>query len=405
MVQTHHALPGPRWCLPAMKTGPRHAYVSVDARRKGCEVESETFDTVVIGAGQAGLSAGYYLRKAGRSFAILDGNARVGDNWRERYDSLRLFTPSWAVRLPGWRFPTKGVASPLKDEMADFLEAYAARFELPVLHGVRVDGLRRDGDAFVVSAGDRTFRAASVIVATGANRDPRIPAIARDLDPAILQLHSTGYRNPSQLQEGGVLVVGSGNSGADVSLDVSATHPTWLSGPVRGHIPFDIDTWFSRHVAFHLIRFIGVHVLTIRTPIGRRSRAKTGTKGDPLVRVKPKWLDAAGVRRVGKTVAVRDGAPVLEDGTVLDVANVVWCTGFRHDLSWIDLPIFGEDGAPMHERGVAVEPGLYFVGLPFQYSKASEVIPGVGRDAEYVVRQLVRRSEDATSRPKEMVAA
>ncbi|MGZ5353558.1 MAG: flavin-containing monooxygenase [Actinomycetota bacterium] len=364
----------------------------------------ETFDTVVIGAGQAGLSAGYFLREAGRSFVILDGNARVGDSWRERYDSLRLFTPAWAIRLPGWRFPAKD--TPTKDELGDYLEAYAARFSLPVEHGVRVDGVRRDGDGFVVTAGDRTFRAADVIVATGANRDARVPALAAELDPAIVQLHSTTYRNPSQLRDGGVLVVGSGNSGADISLEVSATHPTWLSGPVRGHIPFDIDTWFSRNVAFHLVRFIGLHVLTIRTPIGRKARVTSAMRGDPLVRVKPKWLDAAGVRRVGKTVAVRDGRPVPEDGTVPDVANVIWCTGFRHDLSWIDLPIFGEDGTPAHERGVVTgEPGLYFVGLPFQYSMGSEVLPGVPRDAEYVVRHLVRRSEEATRRQEGALAA
>lgn len=366
----------------------------------------ETFDTVVIGAGQAGLAAGYHLREAGRSFVILDGNARVGDNWRERYDSLRLFTPAWSVRLPGWRFPAKGSTTPTKDELADYLEAYAARFALPVEHGVRVNGVRREGEDFVVTAGDRTFRAANVIVATGANRDARIPAIASELDPAIVQLHSTAYRNPSQLREGGVLVVGSGNSGADIALEVSATHPTWLSGPVRGHVPFDVDTGFARHVGFRIVRFIALHVLTTRTPVGRKARAKSGTRGDPLVRVKPKWLDAAGVRRVGKTVAARDGAPVLEDGTVLDVANVIWCAGFRHDLSWIDLPIFGEDGTPLHERGVATsEPGLYFVGLPFQFSKGSDVIPGVPRDAAYIVRHLVRRSEDATRRREAAAAA
>jgi putative flavoprotein involved in K+ transport len=366
----------------------------------------ETFDTVVIGAGQAGLSAGYHLRKAGRSFVILDGNARVGDNWRERYDSLRLFTPAWAIKLPGWRFPAKGATTPTKDELADYLESYAARFALPVATGVRVDGVRRDADGFVVTAGDRTFLAANVIVATGAHREARVPAIAAELDPAILQLHSTTYRNPFQLRRGGVLVVGAGNSGADISLETVATHPTWLSGPIRGHIPFDIDTGLSRHVAFHLVRFIGLHVLTIRTPLGRKARARSATQGDPLIRVKPKWLDAAGVRRVGKTLAVRDGAPVLEDGSVLDVANVIWCTGFRHDLSWIDLPIFGEDGTPTHERGVVTtEPGLYFVGLPFQYSMGSDVLPGVGRDAGYVVRHLLRRSNEATRRPQAALAA
>jgi putative flavoprotein involved in K+ transport len=224
--------------------------------------------------------------------------------------------------------------------------------------------------------------------------------MAGRLDPSILQLHSTEYRNPSQLRDGSVLVVGAGNSGGDISLEVSASHPTWLSGPIRGHIPADIDTAFARHVVFRIIRFVGLHVLTLRTPLGRRVHAKTASKGDPLIRVKPKQLDRAGVRRVGKTVTAREGAPVLEDGTVLDVANVIWCTGFRHDLSWIDLPIFDEDGAPMHDGGVVTsEPGLYFVGLPWQTGIASDALPGVGRDAERVVEELVRRSKDRAPEP------
>jgi putative flavoprotein involved in K+ transport len=359
---------------------------------------SERFETVIVGAGQAGLSAGYYLKKADRSFVFLDAYERVGDNWRERYDSLRLFTPAYAVSLPGWPFPAKGFTTPSKDDMADYLEAYVAKLALPVRTGVRVDGIHRDGDTYVVTAGAQRFEAENVIVASGAHREARAPALAAELDPSIIQVHSTGYRNPTELRDGGVLVVGAGNSGADISLEVAATHPTWLAGPIRGHIPFDIDTGFSRHIAFRGVRFVFVHVLTLRTPMGRRVLEKVGSQGDPLVRVKPAWLDAAGVRRVGKVVAVQDGRPVLEGGQVLDVANVIWCTGFRLDLSWIDLPIFGEDGAPMHDRGVVTdEPGLYFVGLPFQFALASCALPGVGRDARYVVKRLLERAPTARS--------
>ena len=361
----------------------------------------ERFDTIIVGAGQAGLSAGSYLRKTGRSFVILDAHDRVGDNWRERYDSLRLFTPAYAVSLPGWPFPARGFTTPLKDEMADYLEAYATHLELPVRTGVRVDGIRREGDTYVVTAGGRRLEATDVIVASGAHREPRVPALARELDPSIVQLHSAEYRNPSQLRDGGVLVVGAGNSGADISLEVASTHPTWLAGRIPGSIPFDIDTGFSRHVAFRVVRFLFVHVLTLRTPMGRRKRKDAMSHGMALVRVKPRWLDAAGVRQVGKVVAVQDGLPVLEDGQVLDVANVIWCTGFRHDLSWIDLPIFDESGSPMHERGVVTsEPGLYFVGLPFQFALASDLIPGVARDARYVVKRLLER--DRTSRSEEL---
>jgi putative flavoprotein involved in K+ transport len=368
-------------------------------------MDAERFETVVIGAGQAGLSAGYYLQRAGRSFVILDANAEVGGSWLNRYDSLKLFTPRWAARLPGRRFQNREARYPSREQWVAFLQEYAERFDMPVRTGVRVGRISKKGDGYVVSTDAGRIEADDVIVATGANRDPRIPAFSRELDPSIRQLHSSEYRNPSQLLDGGVLVVGAGNSGADISLDVAGEHPTWLSGPDRGHVPVSIDTWFAQNVVFRIIRFFGVHVLTLRTPIGRRSKAKHVGMGDMLIRVKPKEILAAGIERVGKTVSVRDGKPVLEDGTVLDVSNVIWCTGYRHDLSWIDLPIFGEDGEPIHVRGVVTgQPGLYFVGLMFQFSAASDVIPGVGRDARYVVDHLVSR-ERASSPSGDLAAA
>ena len=356
-------------------------------------METERFDTVVIGAGQAGLTAGYYLKRAGRSFVILDGNERVGDNWRQRYDSLKLFTPPRYIGPPGMRYAGSRKVMPTKDQMADHLEAYATAMAMPVRTGVRVDGVRREGDMYVVTAGGERFEAENVIVASGSHRTGRVPALARELDPRILQMHSVEYRNPSQIQDGPVLVVGAGNSGADISLELSATHETYLAGPIRGHVPVSIDGRFARFVASRIIVFAGRRVLTRGNRLGRKVIAKSGMRGDPLIRVKPKQLEAAGVRRVGKVIAVVDGRPTLDDGRVLEVRNVIWCTGFRHDLSWIDLPIFGEDGAPMHERGVVTtEPGLYFLGLPFQYSLGSDAIPGVGRDAAYVVKQIGRRT-------------
>jgi len=365
---------------------------------------SERFDTVVVGAGQAGLSAGYHLMRASRSFVILDANDRIGGSWRTRYDSLKLFTPSWAVKLPGWRFPKASARYPTRDQMADYLEAYVARFNLPVRTGVDVQRIGRDGERYVLTLDDGRIEADHVIVASGADRDPRVPAFSRELDPGIVQMHSSAYRNPSQLRNGGVLVVGAGNSGADISLDVVGAHPTWLSGPDRGHVPVSIDTWVAQNVVFRLIRFVGIHVLTLRTPFGRKAKAKEASQGDMLVRVKPKQLVAAGIERIPKTVGVSGGLPMLEDGRVLDVANVIWCTGYRHDLSWIELPIFGEDGELQHERGIVTsEPGLYFVGLFFQYSAASSVIPGVPRDAKFVVERLVER--DHTGTAHETVAA
>jgi putative flavoprotein involved in K+ transport len=227
---------------------------------------------------------GHALAKTldGHRFVILDAHPRVGDAWRTRWDSLRLFTPARYCSLPGMRFPASGGHMLTKDEMADYLESYARRFALPVRTGVHVDGLRRDGSTYIVSAGPRRFEAANVIVATGAHREGRIPTLARDLDPSTVQLHSSQYRNPSQLQPGGVLVAGAGNSGGDIALELSNTHPVWLAGPDRGHVPIDIDTPFARLVATRIIVFLGRHLVTLRTPIGRRVRAAHLTNGDPL---------------------------------------------------------------------------------------------------------------------------
>ena len=359
----------------------------------------ERFDTIVVGGGNAGLAAGYYLRQRGARFVILDAGERVGDGWRHRWDSLRLFTTARYSALPGMRLPIPLSNQATKDEMADYLESYVEHFDLPVRTGVRVHRLERRDGSFVLTAGGHEYQARSVIVATGSQRDPRIPALSRELDPSITQLHSGEYRSPSQLRDGRVLVVGAGNSGADIAMELVKDRPTWLSGPDTGHIPVNIDRWFSRHVAFHVVRFVGVHVLTMRTPMGRRLRDHKMSSGDPLVRVKPRWLEAAGVQRVPRTVAATGGRPQLEDGRVLDVQNVVWCTGFGKDLSWIDLPIFDDQGEVRHERGIAVdEPALGFVGLRFQFAFASDVLPGFNRDARYVVDRLVRTVGRETKR-------
>jgi putative flavoprotein involved in K+ transport len=282
------------------------------------------------------------------------------------------------------------VSFPTKDEMADYLEAYAARFELPVRTGVEVDGLSREGDRFIITSGDRRFEAKHVVVATGANQVPKIPAFADELHSTIMQLHSSQYYRPSQLQEGVVLVVGAGNSGAEIAFEVSRLHPTYLSGKPSGQIPVRHGPAAARFV-LPLVRFVGHHVLTLRTPIGRKAQPRFISHGAPLIRVKLKDLAAAGVEQVPRTVGIEDGRPVLEDGRVLDVSNVIWCTGFREEFPWIDLPIFDENERPLHERGVVVgEPGLYFVGLLFQYAGTSDVLPGVGRDAEYIAKHIAR---------------
>ena len=351
----------------------------------------ERFDTVIIGGGQAGLATGYHLAKRGLPFVILDANERIGDAWRNRWDSLRLFTPARYSGLDGWRFPAPAVSFPTKDEMADYLEAYAARFGIPVRSGVKVDGLYREGDRYVLASGDRRFEAEHVVIATGANRVPKLPAFADELHSSIVQLHSSQYRHPSQLQEGPVLVVGAGNSGAEIAFELSRIHSTYLSGKPSGQLPVRHGPAAARFF-FPAVRFVGHHLLTLSTPFGRKAQPRYIYHGAPLIRVKLKDLAAAGVEQVARTVGMEDGRPALEDGRVLDVSNVIWCTGFREEFAWIDLPIFGEDGRPLHDRGVVVgEAGLYFVGLVFQYAASSEVLPGVGRDAEYVAKYIASR--------------
>jgi putative flavoprotein involved in K+ transport len=355
---------------------------------------SEHVETVIIGGGQAGLSTGYHLARRGLPFVILDANERIGDAWRERWDSLRLFTPARYDGLPGWPFPAPAWSFPTKDEVAVYLEAYAARFDLPVRTGVHVDGLSRQAGRYVVAAGERRFEADQVVVASGAYRRPRVPAFASELDPGIVQLHSSEYRDPSQLQEGGVLVVGAANSGAEIALEVSRTHRTWLSGRHPGQEPFRPGSrWFRLLVP--VIWFMASRVLTVKTPIGRMVRQKFHvggahhSRGLPLARVRPKAITAAGIERVPRTAGARGGLPVLDDGRDLEVTNVIWCTGFVPDFAWIDLPVFAEDGGPVHDRGiVGSEPGLYFVGLVFLYALASSLVGGVGRDAEHIAEQI-----------------
>jgi len=353
----------------------------------------ERVDTLVLGGGQAGLAVGYHLAQRDLSFIILDGNERIGDSWRRRWDSLRLFTPARFNALPGMAFPGPSQAFSTKDEVADYLEAYAGRFDLPVLTGVRVERLSRNESHFVVEAGERRFEAENVVVAMGSDQVPRVPPFAHELDAGIVQLHSRDYRNPSQLQEGSVLVVGVGNSGAEIAIEVVKERATWLAGKETGHVPFRIERAPARFVFLPLMfRVIGHRVLTVRTPIGRKMRPKLLSHGAPLVRVKPKDIAAAGVERVSRVVGVRDGLPLLEDDRAIEVANVIWCTGFRPDFSWIDLPVFGDQEEPIepiHRRGiVGDEPGLYFVGLFFLYAMSSGFLPGVRRDAEHVVKDI-----------------
>ena len=358
---------------------------------------TEHVNTIVIGAGQAGLSVGYHLKRRGIPFLILDAGKRVGDVWRQRWDSLRLFTPARYAGLDGMPFPAPAHSFPTKDEMGDFLETYARTFALPVRTDVRVDRVSRHEDGFLIVAGDRRFEARNVVVAMANYQRPRVPPFASELDPDIVQVHSFDYRNTGQLREGAVLVVGAGNSGAEIALETVKTHRTWLAGRSTGHVPFRVEGLAARLLLLRLVLRVLFHrILTVATPMGRAVRPKVLHGGGPLVRTKPWDLEAAGVERMPRVVGARNGRPLLEDGRAVEVANVVWCTGFHPGFSWIDLSVFDANGEPRHDRGVvASEPGLYFVGLHFLYAFSSTMIHGVGRDANRIAQAVASRTRSS----------
>jgi len=344
--------------------------------------------TIIIGAGQAGLATAYHLTRRGLPCLALDAHDRVGDSWRQRYESLRLFTPARLDALPGLPFPAPAWSYPTAGQMADYLEQYVAELHLPVRTGVGVRRVRAAAGGFRVETTDGELSCATLVVAAGGHRDPWTPALAARVDPAVVQLHSTAYRHPAQLPDGPVLVVGASHSGADLALELAlAGHPVVLAGRVHGQLPYG---GVRGRISALLLPTVASHVLTVRTPVGRRMQPMVRAGGAPLLRVKPADLAAAGVRHVeARVVDVRDGRPVLDDGTVVEARSIVWATGFRDDFGWVEPAPLGEDGYPVTDRGaVPSVPGLYFVGLPFQYAFSSAMVHGVGRDAEHVARHL-----------------
>jgi putative flavoprotein involved in K+ transport len=355
----------------------------------------EHHDAIVVGGGQAGLAASHHLARRGIEHVVLDAGPRTGDAWRTRWDSLRLFTPAAMNGLPGTPFPAAPSALPTKDEMADYLAAYASDGRLPVRHAVRVERLDRGGDGYLLEATDHRYTAREVIVATGFLSAAWTPALARDVDPSIPQLHSDRYRDPASITGDRVLVVGSGNSGVELALELAsagrrvtlAGHGTFLPriAHVGGGRPFFA---FARRA------------LTLDTPIGRRMHARMGDQGTaPVIRVRPGELAAAGVERVSRVTAIRNGRPVLADGRVIETDTILWCTGFRPAFDWIRLPVLASSGLPRHDRGVVADaPGLSFVGLPFQSGFLSALVGGVGADADRIAGGIAARLGQASGR-------
>ncbi|MFC5177534.1 flavin-containing monooxygenase [Nocardioides taihuensis] len=345
----------------------------------------DDLDAIVIGAGQAGLATAYHLRRRGLRFVVLDAGHEVGGSWRERWDSLRLFTPAEHDGLPGWAFPAPAGSHPTKDEVADYLASYAARFALPVLLEHPVERLERVDGTYVVHTPHGRLRAPQVVVATGPFQVPVVPAIASRLGPDVVSMHSSAYRNPASVPDGPVVVVGDGNSGRQIALELSATRDVTLSA---GSPPLELPQRLLGRDLFWWLTRLGVVTRTADSPLARRMRER----GDLVIGTPLRRLRRAGVDVRPRVVAATPDAVRFATGGVARPAAVVWATGFRTDHAWIDVPGVVESGRVVHERGRTPAPGLWFVGLPWQHTRGSSLLGFVQHDAAWVASHLTARS-------------
>jgi putative flavoprotein involved in K+ transport len=351
------------------------------AEHTPAERSPSRFDVIVIGAGQAGLAMGYFLARAGRRFVILDGADSIGAAWRDRWDSLLLFTPRRYDALPGLAFPGDPDGYPTRDEVIAYLERYAATFELPVELGSPVTSLTARDGRFVAEAGNRRLEADQVVVATGPFQVPYIPALADRLAPDVFQTHSTGYRRPGDLPEGRVLVVGGGNTGFQIAKELSATRPVHLAvGSRQKPLP---QRFLGRDLFWWLTK-LGLLRRTVDSRLGRRMRER-----DFLIGSSPRELRRRfGVDLKPRLVNVSGRTAEFADGSELEVDAVVWATGYRPDHSWIEPAVADAEGRVVHRRGVTDVPGLYVLGLTWQHTRGSALLGWVKDDAEHLAERI-----------------
>jgi putative flavoprotein involved in K+ transport len=339
-------------------------------------------DVLVIGGGQAGLAMGYHLAQRGRRFQIVDAGAEIGDAWRLRWDSLLLFTPAQYDNLPGLPFPATRDTYPGKDDVAAYLQSYAAQFNLPVRHNIKVTSLTRDGGTYVAKAGEEMLEARQVVVATGPFQVPFVPPIAAGLDPDVHQLHSVDYRHPQAIPPEKVLVVGAANSGCQIAQELSATHDVELSVgqrlPTVPQRPLGRDVWWWASG-------LRLDQVTVASRLGRRLAERDQVIGGgprQLTRRHGVRLRPRATTTTGRTVRFADGGAAAFDA-------VVWATGFTVDHAWIDVPAAkDEQGCIVHQRGVTPSPGLYLLGLTWQHTRGSALLGWVGNDAAFLTEQI-----------------
>ncbi|WP_374719766.1 flavin-containing monooxygenase [Parageobacillus toebii] len=342
-------------------------------------------DVLVIGAGQAGVAMGYYLKQNNILFVIVGKEDRIGDVWRNRYDSLVLFTPRWFSSLPGMALMGDQNGYPTKDEIADYLEDYAQKYELPVHLNTEVISLHKENGTFKVTTNNGNYVAEKVVVATGPFQKPYIPPFADNLSDKVYQVHTSRYLNPSQLQEGAVLVVGAGNSGAQIAVELSKNREVYLSvGHKMKFFPLEIMGksifwWFKK---------LGLLNANINGLLGYF----ISKQDDPIFGKELKYLIQEGKIKVKpRTESISEDIIYFADNSQIQVQNVIWATGFYSDYSWIQIPnVLDHRGRPLHQRGVTSVKGLYFLGLPWQYRRGSALIGGVGDDAEYLINDILK---------------
>ncbi|PTA66779.1 flavin-containing monooxygenase [Deinococcus arcticus] len=342
-------------------------------------------DVAVIGGGQAGLAAGYFLGRSGLNFRIFDGGLRPGASWRDRYDSLVLFTPAKRSGLPGLPFPGDPAHYPTKDEVAAYLEAYAQTFELPTEYGAPVRRVRQGPDGFELTTPRGEWAARAVLVATGPFQTPFVPAWAQHVAPEVTQLHSSAYRRPSALPAGRVLVVGAGNSGAQIAEELTRTHSvTVAQGRPQPVLPQRVG---GRDI-FDVLGALRLLDVPVGSLLGWLLRRR-----DPVIGTDLRRLNRRGQLQLAPRVVNADGRRlVCVDGTRLEAETVVWATGFRPAYPWLDLEgVLDDRGWPLHHGGVTGIPGLSFLGLPWQRTRGSALLGGVGRDAQVLVEREMRR--------------
>jgi putative flavoprotein involved in K+ transport len=348
----------------------------------------DRLDVLVIGAGQAGLALAWHLRRQGLRFLLVDAAPALGHSWRNRWDSLRLFSPAQYDGLPGMPFPARADTYPSKDEVADYLAAYAAAFDLPVLLGTAVTRLEQGEAGFVAHTRHGVLRAQQVVVATGAFQRPEVPALAAGLSPRVQQLHSSDYRTPGTVPGSRVVVVGAGNSGVQIAGDLATTHQVTLAVGTRA--PRLPQRFLGRDL-FWWLSVIGIVSRSSESPLVRRMRAR----GDLLIGPGIEPLARRGVRIRARLVATDSDTVSFADGTTTKVDTIVWATGFRPDYAWIDVPGALHEGAPVHREGLSPVPGLSFLGLPWQRSRGSSLLGFVQHDAAWLSRHILTNHHPA----------